>query len=242
PTPPKSLVAKPTMITPPANVPSKTEIKAPKAPEIAKPAPVVAPVTPVHEDRTVEQPAAPVTTPEPIKAEAESPAPSVVKEAAITPKAKTKPKTKPKATLNKRYTKKKLRKKEPTKMVMSNEERRQKTRQMLEKSYDNLSMALRIDFPAFSSALPRQSKVDLQDRVSTLKPEELVVLYGSASMGPKGTPNAARAVGQSRMDRVGAFLESLGVQPDRIVTIDRSFTRQDSVDMAFVVVKAKRDQ
>lgn len=238
PTPPKSVVAKPNMITPPADVPSKTEIKAPKAPEIAKPAPVVAPVTPVHEDRTVEQPAAPVTTPEPIKAEAESPAPSVVKEAVVTPKAKTKPK----ATLSKRHTKKKLRKKEPTKMVMSNEERRQKTRQMLEKSYDNLSMSLRIDFPAFSSALPRQSKVDLQDRVSTLKPEELVVLYGSASIGPKGTPNAARAVGQSRMDRVGAFLESLGVQPDRIVTIDRSFTRQDSVDMAFVVVKAKRDQ
>ncbi|MFN7666834.1 MAG: hypothetical protein ACK5O4_01255 [bacterium] len=238
--PQKPVVAEPTIMTPAVEMPSKAEVTPPKAPEMPKPAPALAP-TPVHEDKTVKQPAVPVVTPEPIKAEA--PAPSVVKEEVVKPKTKVKAKakTKPKGTVSKRHSKKKIQKKSPPKLVMSDEARRQKTRQMLEKSYDSLSMALRIDFPAFSSALPRQSKVDLQDRVAALRPEEIVVLYGSASIGPKGTPNAARAVAQSRMDRVTAFMESLGVRSDRVVTIDRSFTRQDSVDMAFVTVKTKRD-
>jgi hypothetical protein len=220
--------------------------EAPKVPEVAQPTPLIMPVAPAQADKIAEEPAPapvknkepaammPVVTPEPIKAE--TPAPSQVKKA-LKPKAKAKPSVKKRSA----YHKKKIHKKSPPKMVMSDEERRQKTRQMLEKSYDALSMTLRIDFPAFSSALPRQSKVDVQDRLSALKPEETVVLYGSASMGPKGTPNAARAVAQSRMDRLASFMESLGVRADRIVTIDRSFTRQDSVDMAFVTVKTKRD-
>jgi hypothetical protein len=236
-------MAQPNILSAPAEV--KTP-EAPKAPEVVQPAPVAVPVAPVKADKIAEEPAPapvkkeapaapvmmPVVTPEPIKAEA--PAPSQVKKA-------LKPKAKPSVKKRSAYHKKRIQKKEPPKMVMSDEERRQKTRQMLEKSYDGLSMALRIDFPAFSSALPRQSKVDVQDRLSALKPEETVVLHGSASMGPKGTPNAARAVAQSRMDRLASFMESLGVRADRIVTIDRSFTRQDSVDMAFVTVKTKRD-
>jgi hypothetical protein len=232
--PKKPVVAKPDVVPAPAEMPetvSKAPIETPKAPEVQQPAPVPALIK-------KEEPAAPVmmpvVTPEPIKAE--TPAPSQVKKA-------LKPKTKAKHSVKKRsaYHKKKIHKKSPPKMVMSDEERRQKTLQMLEKSYDALSMALRVDFPAFSSALPRQSKVDVQDRLSALKPEETVVLYGSASIGPKGTPNAARAVAQSRMDRLASFMESLGVRADRIVTIDRSFTRQDSVDMAFVTVKTKRE-
>jgi hypothetical protein len=222
------VMAQPNILSAPAEV--KTP-EAPKAPEVVQPTPAPALIK-------KEAPAAPVmmpvVTPEPIKAEA--PAHSQVKKA-LKPKAKAKPSVKKRSA----YHKKRIQKKEPPKMVMSDEERRQKTRQMLEKSYDALSMALRIDFPAFSSALPRQSKVDLQDRLSALKPEETVVLYGSASIGPKGTPNAARAVAQSRMDRLASFMESLGVRADRIVTIDRSFTRQDSVDMAFVTVKTKRE-
>jgi hypothetical protein len=260
--PEKPVVAQPSILSAPAKMPPKAEIKtpeAPKVPEVAQPAPVAVPVAPVKEDKIAEKPvpapvkketpAAPVimpaVTPEPIKAEA--PAPSVVKEEAVQPKTKVKVKAKatasakPKATVSKQHSKKKIQRKEPPKMVMSDKERRQKTLQMLEKSYDSLSMALRINFPAFSSALPRQSKVDIQDRLSALKPEEIVILYGSASMGPKGTPNSARAVAQSRMDRLTAFMESLGVRADRIVTIDRSFTRQDSVDMAFVTVKTKRN-
>jgi hypothetical protein len=237
------VVAQPNILSAPAEV--KTP-EAPKAPEVVQPAPVAVPVAPAQADKIAEEPAPapvknkepaammPVVTPEPIKAETH--APSQVKKA-LKPKAKAKPSVKKRSA----YHKKKIHKKSPPKMVMSDEERRQKTRQMLEKSYDALSMTLRIDFPAFSSALPRQSKVDVQDRLSALKPEETVVLYGSASMGPKGTPNAARAVAQSRMDRLASFMESLGVRADRIVTIDRSFTRQDSVDMAFVTVKTKRD-
>jgi hypothetical protein len=244
----KPVLAQPNVVPAPVEMP-KPAVKtpeAPKAPEVVQPAPVAVPVDPVQTDKIAEEPAPapvkkeepaammPVVTPEPIKAE--TPAPSQVKKA-LKPKAKAKPSVKKRSA----YHKKKIHKKSPPKMVMSDEERRQKTRQMLEKSYDALSMALRIDFPAFSSALPRQSKVDVQDRLSALKPEETVVLYGSASMGPKGTPNAARAVAQSRMDRLASFMESLGVRADRIVTIDRSFTRQDSVDMAFVTVKTKRD-
>jgi hypothetical protein len=246
--PENPVVAQPSAVPPSVEMP-KPAVKtpeAPKAPEVVQPAPVAVPVAPVKADKIAEEPAPapvkkeaptammPVVTPEPIKAEA--PAPSQVKKA-LKPKAKAKPSVKKRSA----YHKKRIQKKEPPKMVMSDEERRQKTRQMLEKSYDGLSMVLRIDFPAFSSALPRQSKVDVQDRLSALKPEETVVLYGSASMGPKGTPNAARAVAQSRMDRLASFMESLGVRADRIVTIDRSFTRQDSVDMAFVTVKTKRD-
>ena len=253
--PENPVMAQPSAVPAPVEMP-KPAVKtpeAPKVPEVAQPTPLIMPVAPVKADKIAEEPAPapvknkepaammPVVTPEPIKAEA--PAPSVVKEESVQPKTKVKAKakTKPKATVSKRHSKKKIHKKSPPKMVMSDEERRQKTRQMLEKSYDALSMALRIDFPAFSSALPRQSKLDVQDRLSALKPEETVVLYGSASMGPKGTPNSARAVAQSRMDRLTAFMESLGVRADRIVTIDRSFTRQDSVDMAFVTVKTKRD-
>lgn len=246
--PEKPVVAQPNILSAPAEV--KTP-EAPKVPEVAQPTPLIMPVAPVKAEKIAEEPAPapvknkepaammPVVTPEPIKAEA--PAFSVVKEESVQPKTKVKANAKPKATVSKRHSKKKIHKKSPPKMVMSDEERRQKTRQMLEKSYDALSMALRIDFPAFSSVLPRQSKVDVQDRLSALKPEETVVLYGSASMGPKGTPNSARAVAQSRMDRLTAFMESLGIRADRIVSIDRSFTRQDSVDMAFVTVKTKRD-
>jgi hypothetical protein len=241
------VMAQPSAVPAPVEMP-KPAVKTPEAPEVLQPAPVAVPVAPVKEDKIAEEPAPapvkkeepaapvmmPVVTPEPIKAEA--PAPSQVKKA-LKPKAKAKPSVKKRSA----YHKKRIQKKEPPKMVMSDEERRQKTRQMLEKSYDALSMALRVDFPAFSSALPSQSKVDVQDRLSALKPEETVVLYGSASMGPKGTPNAARAVAQSRMDRLASFMESLGVRADRILTIDRSFTRQDSVDMAFVTVKTKRE-
>jgi hypothetical protein len=152
----------------------------------------------------------------------------------VAPKATVKPKSKTQKSFKK--------KKHATKSARLEADRREKTRQMLEKNYDTLSMTLRVDFPAFSSALPRQARLDLQDRVSGLKPEETVALYGSASMGPKGTPAAARAVAQSRMDRIVSFLGTLGVTPDRIITVDRSFTREDAVDMAFVVVKTKRDE
>jgi hypothetical protein len=179
--------------------------------------PIITDITPVKTQKAVvAPPRQSVSTP---KAAAPT--------ATVTPKAKTKTASK------KPYA---------AKPLMSEAERRKKTRQMLKKNYDTLSMTLRIDFPAFSSALPRQARLDLQDRVSHLKPEEIVALYGSASMGPKGTPAAARAVAQSRMDRIVSFLGTLGVTADRIITIDRSFTREDAVDMAFVVVKTKRDQ
>jgi hypothetical protein len=201
----------------------------PTKPAVATTRPEPAPITPIAPAATATMPSAAMQQPEHAKV--------------TTPPPSASPQHKNKTHKNKTYgsSKKSVQKATP-KTLMSDQERRQKTQTMLAKSYDTLTMALRIDFPAFSSALPRQARTDLQDRISALKPEELVVLYGSASIGPKGTGAAAQAVAQGRMDRIGTFLQSLGVKQDRIVKVDRAFTRTDTVDIAFVVVKAKRDE
>ena len=219
----------------------------PKANALLGTKPDTAPVS-----ETVKQPTKPTkpvvvtTRPEPAPITPIAPAATATMPPAEVKQSETTKRTPPQQAVSAKHKKqrhsKKVSQKEPPKTLMSDQERRQKTQTMLAKSYDTLTMALRIDFPAFSSALPRQARTDLQDRISALKPEELVVLYGSASIGPKGTAAAAQAVAQGRMDRIETFLQSLGVKQDRIVKVDRAFTRTDTVDIAFVVVKAKRDE